>query len=353
MKDIARVAIVPGMELAEDVYDYKNTLIYPAGTILQEEHIAKLTRYSIMVVNVKEDIDYATTHFEKVRLSQGFKTFVEIYKTNLNIYKSIMIQFIKDGIPFQIDQLLKIHNNITSHVKSREALLDYLYNMLPSEDDMTYAHCLNAALIAGVFADWIAVRSNEERELLILSGFLYDIGKYKLPYQLIWKPGKLTELEFTQIKTHTFIGFQLLNDIPELNPEIIKATLMHHERMDGSGYPSRLQGTQIPLIAQIISIVDSYEAMTSARTYRQSLHPFQVIENFERTGATSYNNMALQTILYHIASAQLGLTAKLSNDKEGEIILINKNCLSRPLLKLSDDVLDLYHHPELEIVSII
>lgn len=153
MISIASVTLQPGMELGENVYNYKNELLIPADTILDEGHILKLARHSIMCVTIKEDIDYATTHFEKVRLSKQFKEFESVYNEYLPAYKGLMISYVTNNIPFHISQLMEIYKAIRSRASSGELLLDYLYNMLPSEDDMTHAHCLNSALIASVFAD--------------------------------------------------------------------------------------------------------------------------------------------------------------------------------------------------------
>lgn len=350
MKDIARMALENGMVLAEDVYSYQNKLLYPKDTEVDEAVIARLSRYSIMVVSIKEDVDYATTHFEKVRLSSEFKTFELTYNNCMAIFRKLMKGFVEQGNPVKMSSLMDIYAKIASRARSGEQLLDYLYNMLPSEDDMTHAHCLNSALIAGVFGTWLNL-SQEDILLLVQCGFFYDIGKLKLPQDLLWKSGKLTDLEYAKLKTHTMIGFDLLKNC-DMDEHVIKATLMHHERCDGSGYPSKLRSAQIDIYAKYIAIIDAYEAMTSARTYRQSLNPFQVIANFERDGYVKYDESILRPILSHIAATQLGFNVRLNNDVEAEIVQINPNDLSRPLLKSEDKEIDLSKEPDLDIVAI-
>lgn len=176
MKDIARMALQPGMEIGDDVYSYKGELIIPAGTKVDSVIIAKLTRHSIMCVPIKEEIDYAVTHFEKVRLSKGFSKFQKAYSEALPTYKAIMLQFVFNNVSFHVNDLMQIYQNIYQSLDRHEYLLDYLYNMLPSEDELTYAHCLNSALIAGLFSSWFSL-SAENAQLLIQCAFLYDIGK--------------------------------------------------------------------------------------------------------------------------------------------------------------------------------
>ena len=100
-------------------------------------------------------------------------------------------------------------------------------------------------------------------------------------------------------------------------------------------------------------MIDAYEAMTSARTYRQPLNPFQVIENFEREGYEKYDKDILQPILYHLAATQLGFMVRLNSDEEAKIKAINKDNLARPLLERADgSLLNLADEPDLSITAI-
>lgn len=350
MKNVARMALENGMVIGEDVYSYQNKLLYPKDTVVDDAVITRLTRYSIMVVSIKEEVDYATTHFEKVRLSSEFKTFEFTYNNCMAIFRKMMRGFVEEGKQVHMSSLMDLYVKISSHARGGEQLLDFLYNMLPSMDDMTYAHCLNSALIAGVFGTWLGL-SHEDILLLIQCGFFYDIGKLKLPQELLWKPGKLTELEFTKLKTHTMLGFEMLKNC-DVDDHVLKATLMHHERCDGTGYPSKLRSSQIDVFAKYIAIIDAYEAMTSARMYRQSLNPFQVIANFEWAGYDRFDESILKPILSHIATTQIGFNVRLSNDVEAEIIKINEDQLTRPLLKSQDQEIDLSKEHDLNIVAI-
>lgn len=351
MKDVARMALKTGMVIGEDICNYQNELIIPKDTEVTEKVIKKLALHSIICVPIKEEIDFATTHFEKVRLSKAFQTFQLTYNNLMPIYAKLMNGFVETGVWKSTSQLRDIYTKLSACAGTGESLLDFLYNMLPREDAMTHAHCLNSALIAGVFGTWWEL-SQEDLLLLVQCAFFYDVGKLRLPQELLWKSDKLTDLEFTKLKTHTMLGFELLKD-QAVDEHVIKATLMHHERCDGSGYPSKLKGNKIDVFAKYIAVIDAYEAMTSSRTYRQSLNPFQVIENFEREGYDKFEQAILEPILYHIAASQLGFTIRLSDDTEAKITNLNKDNLSRPLLQREDgSYIDLSAKPELTIMAI-
>lgn len=351
MKDIARIALQPGMIIGQDIFNYRNELVFSSGTKIDETVIAKLARHSIMVVPIMEDIDFATTHFEKIRLSEPYRNFELQYNHCLIAYRNAMNNFVSNSVPVNTEFLLDIYRKLTALAPSNHLLLDYLYNMVPNEDELTHTHCLNSALIAGVFADWLSM-SPADKEILVLSGFFYDIGKLKLPYEILWKPGDLNNVEYATIKTHPVLGYEMART-QSLDPHILNAIFMHHERCDGTGYPSGLKKEQIDLFARYIAIVDAYEAMTSARTYRQSLTPLEVIARFEKEGFQRYDEVLLRPILKRIADSQIGLDVKLSDGSTWEIFVINPAKLSKPILKRNDtEFLNLAEREDLEIVSI-
>jgi diguanylate cyclase len=120
------------------------------------------------------------------------------------------------------------------------------------------------------------------------AGLFHDIGKISIPDRIIGKPGKLTDEEFDIIKTHTSIGYQILRAADEYSDLAIHA-LHHHERWDGSGYPSKLKGEDIPLFSRIINVVDAYEAMTADRPYRKKLSKEYAVSEIIRCAGTQFD----------------------------------------------------------------
>ncbi len=278
MKSVARVELVPGMVLGEDVL-YQGEVLYPADTVLDATMLERLKRYSIMCATIKEDVDFATTHNQKIHFNEDFINFEKKHAENLMRYKQLMLDFLDNGNLIPEEALFAIYDDMESTYTYSSELLDFLYNLTPNEDELTFNHCLNSALLAGTFATWVRM-PEEERRLLILCGFYYDIGKFKLPYEVLWKPDKLTEEEYNLVKKHPVIGYSMVRKLP-INEHVKNAVIMHHERMDGTGYPFHMKTTKIDSYARYIAMIDTYIAMASPRSYRSAFTPLQILGNFE------------------------------------------------------------------------
>ena len=140
---------------------------------------------------------------------------------------------------------------------------------IQQSDHYTFNHSMGVAVITGVFAKWAGYQCERLKDA-ILAGLLHDIGKIGVPEAIINKPDRLTDEEYDKIKQHTVIGSDILSLVAEF-PELTVGARAHHERFDGRGYPDGLAGEAIPVYARIIAVADSYDAMTSKRSYRDVL----------------------------------------------------------------------------------
>ena len=129
---------------------------------------------------------------------------------------------------------------------------------------------------------------DEQCERVYLSGLLHDVGKIGVPETVLTKPGRLTEAEFDAIKKHPAIGAQILGNIKQLQ-DIIPGVLYHHERWDGRGYPHQVAGDKIPLMGRIICVADSFDAMSSTRTYRPALPLETVLAEIQRCAGQQFD----------------------------------------------------------------
>lgn len=282
--------------------------------------------------------------------SVHYQNYLERYNDCLNRYKGTMLSFLGTKQPIFDSVLLQIYDDVYEKISSGSEFLDFLYQMEPREDELTYVQCLNAALLAGTFADWAGMDEDDKR-ILILCGFYYDIGKWTLPFDILWKPGKLTDEEYARVKEHPVIGYTILRNDHDLNEHVKNATIMHHEKFDGSGYPYHMKGDKIDVFARYIAIVDTYLAMASPRAYRPAFTPLQILGNFE-VNLDKYDVELLMPLMNRIADAQIGTRVRLNDDSVWEVLIIHPTSFSRPILKNENgEILNLLTSPNLKIIS--
>jgi HD-GYP domain-containing protein (c-di-GMP phosphodiesterase class II) len=169
--------------------------------------------------------------------------------------------------------------------------LKALTSSIDAKDTYTHGHSERVAYISR----WIAERLSRQEPLdeeqmhkVYLAGLLHDIGKIGIEEAVLRKNDKLTEQEFERIKKHPSIGAGILREIQQMR-EIVPGVLCHHERVDGRGYPNHLVGEEIPLLGKIVGLADSFDAMTSKRTYRDALTVEQALAEIEKGLGTQFD----------------------------------------------------------------
>ncbi len=358
MKRVNTENLIPGMITAEDVYNYNNQLILPKGIILNDRTITKLAFYSILSVRVDDQVpetsldkaSYELSYAERIRMSPDFVQFRKEFEEDVNNFKSVMNDVVEKGAPLDVDKLMNHTLNILDISATHPNVFDMLHCM-KEYDDATYVHSMNVALICNIFARWM--RMNEEEICMAtVSGLLHDIGKTKIPDNIIKKPGKLTDSEYSLVQTHPQEGYRILQS-SQLDPEVLNAVLMHHERCDGTGYPSHLTGDKIGKFAKMVSIADVYDAMTSARIYRGPLCPFKAIALFESEGLQKYDTQCILTFLENVVNTYLLNEVRLSNGLTGHIVFVNRNKLSAPTVQTDHGFIDLSVRPDITIEALI
>lgn len=346
-----------GMVVATDVYTSNNQLILTKGTKLDERMITRLRFYNIYGLFVfkgefEEESHKEESYIDMLRNTAEFKKFNRSYVESVSSveqsFQSILAN--SDGGDINIDALLADTDKILHEGRNGAHIFEMLHG-IRDYDDMTYVHSLNVSLICSIFGAWLKL-PREEIRILTLGGLLHDIGKMLVPRDILTKADKLSNEEYDAIKLHAIKGYQALKDYP-VDIRVKYAALMHHERCDGSGYPNGFKSDQIEEFSKIIAIADVYDAMTSNRRYRKAICPFDVVENFERDGFLKYDPGYLMVFMERIVQSYLHNIVRLSDGREGEVVMINKLALSRPVIRTGNDFIDLSKEHRLSIECII
>lgn len=194
-------------------------------------------------------------------------------------------------------------NKLAESTSMRNETIKMITKTLYQKNRREQLHCERVSKLCELIGNAMRLSPDTVRELK-MAGLLHDIGKIGIDENLLNKRGKLTELEWSDMKRHPEIGYHILRSVNEFAP-IAKYVLHHHERIDGKGYPRQLKDDEIPMQSKIISIADAYDAMTSHRPYREDLSLSEVIAEFKGNAGTQFDPEILKIFIDQILKQRI------------------------------------------------
>lgn len=304
--------IKPGDILAHDVYLKSGLLVANAGVALTDFQVERLKQLNNKVVTLD--------------LRQIFRQGVQVSK---KIFRDAA-----EGKPLKITEVQDFVKPFEEETFREKNIIKLLMNM-QSTDEYTFQHTINIGVLVMVIGRWLGLE-DERLHNLLLAGTLHDIGKSKIPLNILNKPGPLTKDEFNVIKNHTIYGYEIVRASSEFNLEIKNAVLQHHERIDGQGYPYGIKGDKIGLFAKIIAVADVYHAMTTTRVYKHKQNPYEVLEHLYKNLDSLDTEIALMFLEKMLCSLQTH-KVRLSNGMLGDVVYLDKTQISKPLVRVEGD----------------
>lgn len=250
-----------------------------------------------------------------------------------------------------MDEIRTIFKQLQDKMSDLNALINNIV-FYGSGADSIYRHSINVAVLCNLLGRWLGL---EDKKLLLLtySGLLHDIGKTQIDSKILSTTNPLSDEELKKIKSHPLLGYNIVKEINFLDKSVSQGILVHHERVDGSGYPLGIQGDKISTFGKIIAIADVFDAINSNRSYRKKKLPFEALEIIkeESFGKLDYNYCNI--FLHHMFSYYIGKDVILNNDKTAQIIQMDINNLDRPLILLEDNFVKLSEHKDLNIKAFV
>ncbi|OIO04816.1 MAG: hypothetical protein AUJ49_02200 [Desulfovibrionaceae bacterium CG1_02_65_16] len=210
-------------------------------------------------------------------------------------------------------------------------------------DEYTYTHSINVSLLAVLLGKHLGLDKATLLELG-LAGMYHDVGKARIPEAILNKPGKLSRSEFQTMKAHPLEGYKIMVGQRDLNPEILRAVVEHHERHDGSGYPRGLTGEQVGQFSRIVSVVDVYDALTSRRVYKDAMAPAKALGMMYMWREKDFPHQAIESFIRCIGVYPVGSFVKLTGGEYG--IVAGANPL-RPTLPEVKIIMDSKMRPQI------
>ena len=233
---------------------------------------------------------------------------------------------------------VKLHEAVSlvteSVLRNPDAML--LFSKLWEKGDYTASHALDCAIYMAAFGRFLDM-SRDDILLLGYLGLLQDVGKVKLPTPLLEKPGRLTSIEYHIAQKHVAYSAEILRGTPGLPRGIADLAALHHERLDGSGYPRRLKGKEIGLIGSIAAIVDTFDALTARRPYAAPISPSVALKKLYRARGTLFDTYLVEQFIRCIGIFPLGSMVELNGGEVGIVIAQNRAKRLQPRVMVVQD----------------
>lgn len=308
------------MVLAKEVFDDDGRVLLAANTILTKEYIIRLSIRGYQGVYIEDE------------LSRGIQI-DEVISIEL---RNEGAKAVKEG---NIDSLKSIAKDIVSQLLEKDKSISLDIKDLRTYDNYTYKHSVNVAVISTIIGIYLSYDEESLYELC-LAALMHDIGKTKIDPGIINKPGRLSMMEYRIVQEHARYSYDILDENYLISARTKQAVLHHHENEDGTGYPDRLVGDEIPPYAKIIHVADVYDALTSKRPYKKPYALSEAIEYLMGGSNVLFDRKAVEAFLEAVPVYAKGIDVLMTNGERAIVVSNTSNPL-RPIVRLVDSGKDI------------
>ncbi|MBE9528403.1 MAG: HD-GYP domain-containing protein, partial [Proteobacteria bacterium] len=223
----------------------------------------------------------------------------------------------------------KIHKTVESVIESAFRNQDAITSLtrLKNADEYTYGHCVNVCILSVAIARRMGF-DKEALQKLGVGAMLHDVGKALVPEDILKKAGPLSDTEFENMKTHTTLGIEYLKEMPEIPEASLHVVAQHHEKFNGTGYPSHKEGERIHIFARIAAVADVYDAMTSTRCYQQGMLPDIALQKIYMLREKQFEPTLVERLIKCLGIYPIGTVVELNT---GEVAVVKGANHSNPL----------------------
>lgn len=352
MKEISIDDLQIGMRLSKDIYNDLGNIILSQGTEFQSRHVDYFKNHNITHVFVSEDgQDEKSFAYKNISLETKYREINNNYAVVLDRFKKIYYQVQNKDFDFDVKT---VEDDIKPLIDTLLADNDVLGTMrlLSFRESYNFTHAVNVSMLGAMLGKWLGL-GKSSIYMIGMAGLLHDLGKTAVPQELLLKMGTLSEIEKGALQDHSRLGYELLKNNLSIPKEVLAAILFHHERSDGTGYPSGLKEEQTPYLARIIGVVDVFDAITSDRVYKKGISSFQAFNIMKDESFRGLDPVITDVFMTNIAKYFINNKVKLNDGRVGEVIYINKFALNRPLIKTGNEYVDLSSDYSLDIEEVL
>ena len=263
-------------------------------------------------------------------LREELKTSKKVYKEANRIISNIMNDA-RIGRQIEVERIEPVVGQMANSIlRNKDALLSLC--RIKNKDDYTFLHSVSVGALLISFAHALDFNRTVIKQLGV-GGMLHDIGKTKVPNEILNKPGKLTEEEFVIMKSHVVHGCSILRRSPGIAQVSFDVAAQHHERFDGSGYPLGLKNLETSVYGQMAAIVDVYDAITADRCYHKGMTPTVAVRKMFEWSKFHFNPNLLRTFIRTVGIYPVGTLVMLESGKLGVVIEQCETDMTKPLVR--------------------
>ncbi|HBU83566.1 MAG TPA: HD-GYP domain-containing protein [Paenibacillus sp.] len=363
--------VKPGLKLGNDVQTLRGNVLFQKGKVILPKDVEVLRAFMIHQVDIEQERTGTSSTGSKAsstssghagnekngeRAGKGGSAISTPVLPSLHEEYEKMVGLTKKAFLSSLAAELPVYELRTQ----LEALFVHLkqYNVLTfsprviQEHDYVYHHAVLSAMTSYQLAQWMDLPSKDWMQVAF-AGLFHDIGNSKVDPQILHKPSTLTASEQAEIRQHTKYGYQVLKQAKAINEGARLAALQHHEKVDGSGYPLQLSGTQIHIYAKIVAIADIFHAMTLEKIYRKAQSPYLVLEQIQSEAFGKLDPAIVNVFIQRSTQIHNGIRVKLSNNQIGEIIFSDRDHPTRPMVSVEGTIINLMQQRQLHIQEVI
>lgn len=329
----------PGMKIDHAVVDRLGRNLVARGAVLDEYVIDSLLKLGIMSVYI-QDGEYepeemappispaAQRNIEKLHTDDRAKVTLSD-----SVRKRVAegIQFVYNNAESKelSDTTDSIANDLLATIESNNAIAIDI-SALKTSDEYTFKHSVDVATIAMIVAKKQGLPKAQIREIGV-AGLLHDVGKIKIPTEILNKPGRLDDNEFAIMKQHPVYSYELIKDRNDFGPAVSLGVLQHHEKINGSGYPMKMPAEKICPYAKILSVADIYDALVTERPYKAAFSQRDAVEMIMSMTAELDMN-AMKSFLESMILYPVDTIVELSNGENAKVVKNNSHYILRPVV---------------------
>ncbi len=297
----------PGMKLARDVILPDGRLLLLAGFAVKPLYLRKLEAFRIENVYVEEGPFVPIEEFEEERLYNHASATIKNIFTMAKRNKDADISLVRETV-----------SDIMHKVIENETVMLQLTG-IRDIDNYTFLHSVDVCIYSIILGKKLGY-GKDPLMSLGMGAILHDIGKCKIPIEILQKPGKLSAQEFHLMKMHTVFGCEIIKNSYRLGTKVANIAFQHHEKWDGSGYPMGICENTIDPLSRIVALADVYDALTSDRVYKKKELPHVAAQYIRQNSGTLFDPYIVDLFINSIAVYGEGTLVLLNTGEVGSVV---------------------------------